>query len=479
MILGYQMKIRFRKSILRRIVLLLFILFVINLSIFSILGFAKKGTTISMTETGFEPSEVSVSAFSTITFRNDDIVPRWPASNLHPTHEEYAEFDPLKEIGPGESWTFTPQKSGVWKFHDHLNPHMRGTLTVKESSKIAGFFQQYLSLSSVIARINNFNPLNEETQELEDTTQATILLNKNEKEQYAILKSTAQKSGAIKAWALVTDTYSTNPGGQGPVHDLAHYAGTLLFEELAFEGIRACNPLFAFGCYHGFLDAAFAKDLKDLPKAEEACLKVGPQGTGPYASCIHGIGHGIASYYGVEDLENSLKSCESLSGGEEYCFDGVFMEFEREASDSFYKKDDPLYPCNAIEEKYVFSCGRNQVNIMLNRLTLTKEQAAQLCNESESEALRFSCADSLGFHASYQAQGEAQNIINFCQIFTDPDLHAHCVISAAGELIFQDVEGWETTAPQTCKELEEPYATDCTYRTEQIQREYGRTPKEN
>src|SRR3989338_3059209 len=85
---------------------------------------------IEMTSNGFEPQEVTVDENSSIIFFNKDTKSRWPASNTHPTHELYPEFDPRKPIAPGESWAFKPKETGEWKFHDHLLPHMRGVLTV-------------------------------------------------------------------------------------------------------------------------------------------------------------------------------------------------------------------------------------------------------------------------------------------------------------------------------------------------------------
>src|SRR3989344_6780475 len=91
---------------------------------------------IEMTSNGFEPQEVTVDENSSIIFFNKDTKSRWPASNTHPTHELYPEFDPRKPIAPGESWAFKPKNIGDWKYHDHLFPHMRGVITVIEEEGI-------------------------------------------------------------------------------------------------------------------------------------------------------------------------------------------------------------------------------------------------------------------------------------------------------------------------------------------------------
>lgn len=89
-------------------------------------------TVIHMTKDGFSPATIAVSQNSAVTFTNEDAVPHWPASNIHPTHGIYPEFDPKEEVPPGMSWTFVFDKIGTWRFHDHLNPTWIGQVKVTE-----------------------------------------------------------------------------------------------------------------------------------------------------------------------------------------------------------------------------------------------------------------------------------------------------------------------------------------------------------
>lgn len=88
----------------------------------------NKSIDIVITDKGFEPRNVLVSSGAEITFVNKDNVPHQPASNLHPTHQNYPEFDSQKPISPGESWKFKIKRNGTWFFHDHLNPALGGKL---------------------------------------------------------------------------------------------------------------------------------------------------------------------------------------------------------------------------------------------------------------------------------------------------------------------------------------------------------------
>lgn len=91
------------------------------------------GTKIVLTANGFEPAELSVKKGTTVTFSTTAGRPFWPASNLHPSHEIYSEFDPKKPLKPDETWQFTFNKIGDWNMHDHIRSYYTGTIHVLEN----------------------------------------------------------------------------------------------------------------------------------------------------------------------------------------------------------------------------------------------------------------------------------------------------------------------------------------------------------
>lgn len=441
---------------------------------------------IEMTENGFEPDPVTVDENATIIFLNKDTKPRWPASNVHPTHDIYPQFDPKKPLDVGESWAFKNPKIGTWKFHDHLLPHMRGAITVvaEESgqvkttsqedqtpnpnlldkfksfwseifSKISGFFSNFGGQKKVLG-VDNFSSLSPQ-------------------EQSKKLEEVAQVEGVEGAWQLIKDSFKGQSGSSGNIHDLAHLSGNLIYKEKGFEGLSICSADFAFGCYHGFLDTAFKNDLSHLMDAQNACLKLGPPNSGPVASCIHGIGHGVASFHSVKDLRASLASCKNLTSGAEYCFDGVFMEFERSAPENFYKVSDPLYPCNELESEFgptfSFSCGRNQPTVLISRFKVGFGEVVNICLNSASAPFKQACFDSLGFMAA--ATADAQQIVFTCQQIGNPQFVLSCTKAAAGELVFQEVPGWFDKSQQVCNSLTSGQ-TECSEYVNRIIKEYGR-----
>ena len=86
---------------------------------------------VLMSNTGYVPSEVTILSGTRIAFVTSQSGDAWPASNIHPTHGIYPEFDPGSKLKPGQVWIFTFDKPGTWRFHDHLRPAITGTITVE------------------------------------------------------------------------------------------------------------------------------------------------------------------------------------------------------------------------------------------------------------------------------------------------------------------------------------------------------------
>ena len=104
--------------------------------------------TVAYTDQGFLPASVTVPLGTTVTFVNQSSNKMWVASAMHPTHVVYSgtslsqhcpdttnsAFDECTGDEPGETYSFTFNKEGVWKYHDHINSKMFGSVTVTTSS---------------------------------------------------------------------------------------------------------------------------------------------------------------------------------------------------------------------------------------------------------------------------------------------------------------------------------------------------------
>ena len=82
-------------------------------------------------EDGYVPAKLRISQGATVVFTSTQSWNFWPASNSHPAHDVYPEFDPERPLTPDEKWEFTFEREGTWGFHDHLRSYYNGIIYVE------------------------------------------------------------------------------------------------------------------------------------------------------------------------------------------------------------------------------------------------------------------------------------------------------------------------------------------------------------
>lgn len=426
----------------------------------------EETTTIAITGNGFEPANALFHQGSKVLFLNRDTRAHWPASDPHPTHEIYPEFDPKRTIAPGDVWGFTFERVGKFGFHDHLNPHVRGVIEVvaEQGSQARTKPPEkpiWLTFWEKITAFFYREPKGEDFKKLGD------------QEKFSTLEKMANSKGAKRVWQYLLTTYHGESGSSGNIHDLAHLAGKLFFDKDSWPGLTSCSVTFAFGCYHGFLDQAFVDDLDRLGQAEIICAGFGSRESGPYGSCVHGIGHGVASFYRTTDLKSALESCRTLpSAGVNFCTDGVFMEFARNTGENFYKSNDPLTVCQNYPV-LAHSCGRNLPTVLLSRQDKTKAETVSICSQQSANTAQ-GCFDALAFMIAGESGGQAQKVVAGCQIFSDKKLAADCLTKAAGELVFQEAPNYREQSWLVCDALSGNEKNSCRDYVASLFRAYNR-----
>lgn len=88
--------------------------------------------TIEMSQDGFKPSQVTIKKDTIVRFKNVGGSDMWPASNPHPTHTAYQDFDARRSVKPGETYEFRFKVAGTWGCHDHLSPGLTCRIVVEE-----------------------------------------------------------------------------------------------------------------------------------------------------------------------------------------------------------------------------------------------------------------------------------------------------------------------------------------------------------
>lgn len=97
--------------------------------------------TIVFTDSGFEPSSITIQQGETVTWVDQSSRTMWVASDRHPTHTQYDgtttsahcpnDGDAFDQCGTGERYTFTFDKTGEWGYHNHKPLVRGGTITVR------------------------------------------------------------------------------------------------------------------------------------------------------------------------------------------------------------------------------------------------------------------------------------------------------------------------------------------------------------
>jgi len=80
--------------------------------------------------TKFSPASLTIKQGDIVVFKNQSDGPFRVASDPHPTHSNYPEFDSKTAIAAGSSFEFKFTKIGTWGYHDHLNASATGTIKV-------------------------------------------------------------------------------------------------------------------------------------------------------------------------------------------------------------------------------------------------------------------------------------------------------------------------------------------------------------
>ena len=87
--------------------------------------------TITFTDSGFEPSELTVKKGTVITIKNESSRGVEFSSDDHPAHRDNTEMN-MNTLAPGESGSYTATAVGEWGYHDHIDESKTGTITVTE-----------------------------------------------------------------------------------------------------------------------------------------------------------------------------------------------------------------------------------------------------------------------------------------------------------------------------------------------------------
>ncbi|HZO27992.1 MAG TPA: hypothetical protein VFH48_18600 [Chloroflexota bacterium] len=244
---------------------------------------------------------------------------------------------------------------------------------------------------------------------------------------------------------------------QESAHGLVHSLGRLslaLYGDVS-EAFRQCRETFASGCYHGVLEAHLASQPRLEPRSiADLCTKTVPDDSATILKfqCVHGLGHGLVANVDA-DNPKALRFCDALPGDwdRSSCYGGVFMEnimiewhlrFGAPADGgghvhytqkSMLREDDPLYPCNAVAEKYRRECYFIQTSAISMFNDNDFRATAQACDRAPSKHIP-TCYQSLGRDISGFTLRDPQRSVDLC-LLGDDRYEGHCITGVVREII--------------------------------------------
>lgn len=282
----------------------------------------------------------------------------------------------------------------------------------------------------------------------------------------------AQEKGALYAFDVLRQ--ASIPTGVD-VHNLAHFIGYELYKERNVEGIAECTDEFSNACSHAIVIQTFVEQGEGaLREISTICSHI-PGSGNAYASCFHGLGHGILVYLNYE-LDGAISLCKEASQfapelqretALNECVGGTIMELtsglhDVEVRDSvaprYLPNDDLLAPCNSnlIPEStkpfcYIYLTGRFLEFSGAMRATPSPEaypEAFSWCNRISEEEVknRDACYGGFGKDFVYfAADGDVRKVASildkkllsiheWCSFAGNESGERSCVLTAADTL---------------------------------------------
>ena len=364
---------------------------------------SQKEYAVELRENSFHPKEITIQKGDAVKFTSQTRT-FWPASDIHPTHGMYSEFDPQKPVAPDEGWVFRFEKSGRWKYHDHLAPHFSGKIIVEDQDNKT--ITENLSGGDCKRSHSNVYCWQKE------------------------LLSVLEREGVSSAFDRLAALYNSDSDFRLACHYVAHNVGIASYDYFLEDRDSILTPKAAYcasGFYHGFMEAFLSANL-DPQEAREFCgyidEKMTPQSPDASLQCFHGIGHGAMDVAIINEgmkegelemIGPALQICENASEKPDQlyrCASGVFNGIA-----NFYIKgdfglsineEDPLWICHGQPDKYKASCYGNMNSLIFHMGSNQFSQAAYYTESIGDEKQEISAIKYLaGLGALYEGSEHA------------------------------------------------------------------------
>lgn len=395
-----------------------------------------KQITIQMDETGFTPQIVTIKKGDLVIFKNIGNEYHWPASNIHPTHGIYPEFDSKTGVAPGKSWSYTFLRAGSWNFHDHLYSGLHGTIEVIASDTTT---EKNNNTAKTAIKPPIPNPPKNIEQFLAGVNMFQIANNTQE----------------LKKWLAdigpgpVMDDLLRDTGGGSMVdcHQQAHFIGRMAYEMYGPPVFQIKNEYCHSGYYHGAMESFLAeKGTVNLAATISEVCSYFDTAFGKF-ECLHGVGHGILAYEDY-DMPKAIITCQKLNDAysSASCYGGMFMEnivtaqgigASQGHTTAWVNREDPHFPCDKIDTdgSVQFQCYQMQTSWMLTIYNYDFDRVVQECLRAKQDMIPV-CFKSLGRDAAGHTLRNTQKMLEICnKAPKSPNYFDQCIIGGLNVIV--------------------------------------------
>ncbi|MEM7253519.1 MAG: cupredoxin domain-containing protein [Pseudomonadota bacterium] len=386
----------------------------------------------------FSPPQVELERGAEVVFSNSSDRPVWPASNIHPTHDIYPEFDPKAPIPPGGEWRFVPDRSGAWRFHNHLAADEGGMIVV-------------LGASPDAVHTEDVDPgtVRFETPRAMTSTGVRGLFDDD-----GLLAESIQRYGPAATVHWLSQ-FERQLGRD--CHERAHELGRMAYGLYGAGAFALSGHECQSGSYHGAIEAMFRERGTD--RLEANVKKVCAYASNQFYrhNCVHGVGHGLMAWTNYE-LPEALALCDQLETQRDAasCFSGVFMEnvigglSGQMGHFSNYLSDDPHYPCNALPSRYLKACYGYQTTRMIRLFRGDFAKLSDACDASP-KSVHSHCFYSMGRDIETTLGARSVSSILACSHTASKPNQIQCLLGVA-QNAFWDASGADD-ASHVCRTL--------------------------
>jgi plastocyanin len=414
---------------------------------------------VHMSDGGFEPKSVEISAGDTVVFENVDQKPHWPASDPHPTHTDYPGFDPKKPVEPGSEWSFAFDKPGDWTYHDHQAPYLKGEIVVlddgqtgasgngdqaEEKSGVEGFLASiegflldtYRATTSAFASEEKGSASDDEdgAEEEEaasndaDTNELSRERFEEAKDKYAALVRDQDPKVALDQ---LRDDIQTDDALSRSCHAIVHEIGHEAYKKYEDfgEAMKYQSEMCNSGYLHGIIESHFSESEDVFADMQTLCDPYPPKSFLSW-QCYHGLGHGLM-YYTANDLPRSLEMCDAFESRTDSsnCTNGVFMEnFSADQKlhlSDYLKESDPFYPCAEQTERHKRNCYTYAPTYYLSLNKNDYVGALEWCKGAEASFVS-TCVFGVGAQTMKEKVNDPESVESIC-MNSDAELVASCI----------------------------------------------------